>query len=300
MTRILVAGLPRSGTTWLAEIIAAAPRVRYSFEPDNWEREPLTWSMARRLSSTPDLSPGEPAERYRLLWEFGFAGGWSSQGLAAARIVHRLAADQRLPVRIRVAIYWRAARIITRPPRNTEHHLVKTVFACHSLEWIEAEFHPTVVLVWRHPLNLVPSWRERGWGPDFFLGAARSIRARFEHSAMWPPPREGFGRIAWVVCAESALLLETAHKHPDWLVVSHEGLTLDPPHGFRSLFARLGIAWPDELDRRLALTNAPGSGWETQRRWAEEPLRWREKLTAEEQREVLDLVRGFEQISPIA
>jgi hypothetical protein len=32
---ILIAGLPRSGTTWVGEVISQAKDVRYVFEPDN-------------------------------------------------------------------------------------------------------------------------------------------------------------------------------------------------------------------------------------------------------------------------
>lgn len=38
--QILVAGLPRSGTTWLAKVVDSSPKVLYIHEPDSWKRIP--------------------------------------------------------------------------------------------------------------------------------------------------------------------------------------------------------------------------------------------------------------------
>lgn len=324
MTRVLIAGLPRSGTTWLAETIAAAPGVRYVHEPDTAGRSMIAPFGLRGLGATPHLSPGRPAPNYRLLWEFAFGGGWSSGGIRNAARVLRLASTpaKRMRLSKRAAVYGRGLSLTFRRPKPLEHVVVKTVRAAHALEWIEHEFTPTMIVVWRHPLNLVPSWLERGWKGNVefpserFIEAAReagwewdaeeltsrgaAVRARFENTSVWPPPEEGFRRTAWIICAETALLLETAEQHPAWIVSAHERLCLDPLQGYRAILEQLGIAWTEDVEQTLIRSNIPGAWLESRRRWAEEPLRWQTKLKLEEQAEVLDVARSFERESESA
>ena len=59
--RILVAGLPRSGTTWVAEVLGRTAGARYLHEPDNHLVRPDAWWAKRRPRRLP-----RPAARRRL------------------------------------------------------------------------------------------------------------------------------------------------------------------------------------------------------------------------------------------
>ncbi len=300
-SKILIAGLPSSGTTWLAEVVSAAPRVRYSREPDNPYREPLA-TASRERGAAPLLSAGDRADDYRLVWEFAFAGGWSARGPRAARTIRRLAGVAEVSPRARLGLYARAARIAARFPRGRAHHVVKSVYACHALEWIQHEFEPTMVVAWRHPLNLVSSWRDRGWnGFDYVAAAKGALTDRFKDTPVWPSrPRDAFGSLIWIICAESALLLETVRKHPEWILVGHESLCVDPRTEFHALADRLSLEWNESLDRRLDRSNRPGDGFQTRRVWTEQPHRWKRRLSPDEQDQIHACIEGFAAVSPAA
>lgn len=322
MTRVLLAGLPRSGTSWLGDVFAAAPGVRYVFEPDTWDHDRTAILGLRWLGPEPHLRPGQQAPNYRLLWKFAFDGAWSSGGVRNAATVVRLMSAAKMPMSKRLPLYRRAAQLAARKPAPGPHTVVKSVMSCQTLEWIAHEFAPEVVVIWRHPMNLVPSWRDRGWsanvilgdpriaeffattrwGPDDFpVGGAKALRDRFERSSLWPPPTdEGLARTAWVLCAESVVLMETAAAHPEWTLIGHERFCLDPAPGLRAMFARFGIQWVDEIDRLLSVSDRPGSGYEKNRRRAEEPMRWKQRLNPAEQEEILAVVRAFEGESDVA
>src|SRR5439155_17285122 len=82
--------------------------------------------------------------------------------------------------------------------------------------------------------------------------------------------------------------------HPDWLAVRHESLCLDPGGGFRELFDSLGVKWADAAERYLAEADRPGSGYQTFRVAAEQPGRWRQRLTSEETWEVWSILRRIQ------
>jgi hypothetical protein len=169
-----------------------------------------------------------------------------------------------------------------------------------ALEWVAAEFDPAVVVVWRHPFNLVPAWIEQGWTYADKAVATAAVRARFENTSVWPPPEPGVRAAAWSACAESVLLSEIATRHDDWIVLSHETQTLDASKAFVHLYERLGLTWTDEVERALATSDRPGSGYATNRPAAEEAQRWRARLSPRDQDVVAAAVRDFEETSPIA
>jgi hypothetical protein len=300
MSRILVSGLPRSGTTWLSRTLATAPGVKYVHEPDNREVDPFAWLATRGIETRPSLTPGDEVPDYRLMWELAFAGGWPQDAVMIAGL-HRLGSSPRVPRILRVPMLRRAAKAAARREPQGAHQLVKSVAASLAIEWIAHEFDPRVVVVWRHPLNLVPAWIEQGWRTADKASATPAIRSRFETTPAWPPPTgEGVRAVAWAVCAESVPLLETAHAHPSWRTVSHEQQSLRPLAAFRELFDHLELSWTDDVEQQLMATDRSGSGFATNRRSAEEARRWQSRLTGADQDEILATVELFEKLSPVS
>lgn len=271
--------------------------MRYVFEPDSLREEILPWTSTRRLGYFPSLQPGDRAPAYRLLWELAFAGGWPER--SRVEPIRRVARSPRVPTRIRGWIETAAAKVALAAVPTHPVVLVKTVRAHLSTEWLAREFDPTMVVLWRHPLNLVPAWMERGWDVAGAVAAIPSVRGRLHGTEAWPPPEvAGVEAAAWVACAQTVILLESAARHPSWIVVNHERQCLDPLNTFRSLLDRVGLAEPDELGAELSETDADGSGYEIRRRTREEPGRWRHRLSADDQKVVLDVMRRFGAASP--
>jgi len=296
MRRVLVVGQFRSGTTWLSHIVGAPP-VRYIHEPDNFRDDRFAWAATIGLGFMPSLDVGEQAPGYRRLWELAFAGGWPDH--RRVQTMRRAAESHFVPRPVRIKLALRAARLATEVATPPPVVLVKTVFGGLSSEWIAHEFDPAMVVMWRHPLNIVPAWIERGY-PAVALNALKALRTRFERTKVWPPPAgESLESTTWAACAIGVILLEAASRHPDWLVVSHEELCLDPVKAFRSVFARLGLAEPQNLAGQLAETDRPGTGYEINRETAMQPLRWRRRLAPPDQETILRVVERFAETSDV-
>jgi hypothetical protein len=100
-------------------------------------------------------------------------------------------------------------------------------------------------------------------------------------------------RLAWQIGLFFAALESATRRHPDWLVVSHEDLCADPPGGFKSLCAALGLPWTQEAAAFLAASDRPGRGLETRRVAAEQPSNWTRHLTADQVKEVVGVLCQF-------
>ena len=142
---------------------------------------------------------------------------------------------------------------------------------------------------------------DQGWLSADKTSTTDAVRARFDGTAVWPAPQgPGPRSVAWAACAESVLLHETTAGHDDWIAISHENQCMNPATAFADLYARLGLSWTEEVTRALSASDAPGTGFATNRRAAEEPKRWRARLSAAEQHEIGDVVRAFEEVSPVS
>jgi len=82
MARILLAGVPRSGTSWTGSALGATPGTRYVDEPDGF-RDAFAFKVMMEFGENARLEPGAVAPDYRTLWAGAFAGGVRAPGAAA-------------------------------------------------------------------------------------------------------------------------------------------------------------------------------------------------------------------------
>jgi hypothetical protein len=297
---LLVAGAPRTGTTWIAQVLSRAEGVAWINEPDNEWPNTYALKAKRSLGRFPALGEGDPAPRqYEELWRRSLAGlrqgryqeamAWKlDQREQTMRDLWRAMCDHARPhlsPRLRLLVWM--ARPPSRPDR-AERVMVKSVHAPLALEWIYARLQPRMLVVQRHPLNVVASWLELGWG-GCALETNPTVRRRF--AGRWELPELGpdaspTQRLAWEAGLFTSALEDALARHPEWIGASHEQLCVDPSSGFRSLFARLDYPWSARVEAYLAEANSPGEGWSTQRVAAEQPERWRERLTRDQVEEI--------------
>jgi hypothetical protein len=305
---LLVAGAPRTGTTWIANVLSRAEGVTWINEPDNEWPNLFALRAKRSLGRFPALREGDSApDDYWELWRRALAGGrqgryrealaWKLDGGARTmQELWRAMCDHAAP---RLSWRLRLLSLLAAPPSTGGEPgrvLVKTVHAPLALEWIGARFQPRVLLVERHPLNVVASWTELGWG-GCALDTNPTVRARF--GARWKLPQLGpdptpLDRVAWEVGLFTSALHAAADRHPDWPVASHDALCLDPEAGFRRLHERLGLSWRPETSAYLEESNRPGMGWSMSRVAADQPESWKKRLQPGQIRAVWSVLSRFD------
>jgi Sulfotransferase family len=306
--RILVIGPPRSGTTWVEQVLGRAASARVVHEPDNETCRPFALRAKTSLGRFPVLAPGDPAPgAYHDLWSRAFEGigrAATARWLTAKALLRTADADldaafdqghNRFSARLRLV----SALACLPPPALPERPgdppvLVKSVHASLAAEWIAERWQPRVVVVLRNPLNVVASHVALGWGPS-------GLDYPFLHRGLarlpWVPAVQPAGsplsRLAWQIGVFCSALEAALQRHPGWLVVSHEELCRDPAGGFKTLCAGLGLPWSEDAANFLAASDRPGRGLETRRVAADQPTNWTRHLTPEQVEEVVGVLSTF-------
>jgi hypothetical protein len=294
---VLVAGGPRTGTSWVIRALhQAAEGVAVIYEPDNEWPNPFALKAKLPLGRFPVLEDGDVAPRaYEQLWQRALAGRWQGkiresvawkfdQGERTMRELWRAMCEPREP---QLSLRLRVLTRLARPPSTRQKGnvvLVKSVHAPLALEWIAARFRPRIVAVVRHPLNVIAGWMALGWGG---CALEQNPRVRERFGRRWKLPELGPGssalqRVSWEVGLITTVLHAGIERHPDWVVASHESLCLDPETGFRRLYEQLDLTWSRLVDRYLTESNRPGTGYEVLRVASDQPESWKRRLTRDQ------------------
>jgi Sulfotransferase family len=304
---ILVIGPPRSATTWVGGVLGAAPGVVSIHEPDNEAQIPFALKAKVGLNRFPVLTAGQSVpQRYETLWEEAFAGRsygrdplWgASKALLKRATRHEHRAAFCSPDAPHLSAKLKGVARLARPPRkpaSAPRAVVKTVNSVFALEWLIARFDPHVVVVHRHPFEVVASWKELGW-KDCNVDRDPAVESKYLDRLNIPPPDPKAGeltRAAWQIgLSFAALALATAGR-PDLVLAEHEDLCVDPATRFRPLFENLDLGWSESVESYIRAQNRPGTGTTPARVASDQIGRWRKRLSANEVGEIRAGLQGF-------
>jgi hypothetical protein len=280
----------------------------YVHEPDHERYVIAAMHAKRRHGLFPVLSPGDRARGYRRLWERAFRDQVKARSLPyrmAARLFWTASEPEFEAAlaypRPRPSLRLRAAGFLgSRRSRDGEEKplvIVKSAHAALSVEWIAQEMGPTVIVVARHPLNTLASWIELGIREcTIELETYPRVRERLLTPQGIDPPAPNASpltRAAWNLGLLARCLQASAERHPEWHVVSHESLVVDPLSGYRTLCDVLGLGWNTSIEEFLVKSDRPGAAFETNRVAAQMTDRWRRVFSHAQAQEVTRVLRQF-------
>lgn len=226
---IYIFSTPRSGSTFLMELLGAQPGMRVFDEPLNLHKRIICKELGVRTWEQATVM----ADRKRVY----------------GRYFRRLAGNG-VPA-MSLPFYWPDSRFITR--RNT----FKILHGGEDMiPWFQDTFGGRIVLLLRHPIPTILSHR-RYPRLAYFLRQPE-MRARFEpeqvafaEETIAGDDRYAQGIVNW--CLQNALALGP-DRRDDWTVVSYEDLTIHPRTSVDWLTERLDLEPVDdgELDRLVS------------------------------------------------
>lgn len=246
---ILVTGMPRSGTTWVATMLASARRTTYINEPLNPQHPPgrspgvLNVDVTDRFQYITDANDETYREAYAQLLALRYRIGLELRVNHTPSDIARAAAT---------AGRFARGRLASRRP------LIADPFAVLSAQWFAHRLGCKVVIVVRRPEAVVSSRKRLGWTYDPrtlrsqpLLDAELLTPLEREHPGMFDP-HDGVvdqGAQLWAVLHLGIARIRRAV--PEVLVVRHEDLSRDPVAGFRALAEQLGLPFQPRMERAV-------------------------------------------------
>ncbi len=246
---ILVTGAHRSGTTWVGKMLAANPVTAYISEPLNllhrrgvYRAEVKRWYQYITPKNEADYLPAFQQLlnfRYHLFPELG--------SLRSQKDFLRMGRD--------LSIFAKGKLLGQRA-------LLKDPFAVFSTPWFAQKLNCKVVITIRHPGGFASSLKRLDWRFDFrdLLDQPMLMRDHLEadRADMESMPADdivGQSALLWRMIYRS--VHTTLKLFPDFKLVRHEDLSLDPVAGYKSLYESLGLPFDDKV--RDAILNSSSS-----------------------------------------
>lgn len=248
---ILVTGAPRSGSTWLGNVLSLAPDVGFIHEPFNRFcshglcRANFPYSFMYVTEANEDLYL-EPM-RDTIAWRF--SPGAELRAIPTRSKPKPPRAIARL---VRDYAYFKQMR------RKGARMVIKDPIALFSADWIARRFDARVVVIIRHPAGFVASMRAANFKVHFRALARQPslLEDRLapfadEIRAAPPHPSQSIeaNTLLWGILHHHIDLLR--REHPDWIFVRHEDLSRNPEAAFPPLFNRLGLPFTDKVREGL-------------------------------------------------
>ena len=303
---VLIVGFPRSGTTWVARVLGETPNVKYVHEPDNDRLDPYALQAKRSLGRFPALDGEDDPGGYESLWQGAFGGGEASRSVRARVAWKILNSTDRevlsatvgrtkpMPVRLRIA------SSLARPLVAGGHEarmIVKSVHAPLALDWITGRFGVELVIVLRHPVNVLASWVDLSL-PDADRRLDEDPRVHELFLSRWAvaPPRpdaSALERAAWHAGLFSAALHEHRIARNNGVIVRHESYCVNPEVRFRELAESLRLTWSDEASALLRDSDREGTGFAPERITAEQPYRWQRTFDRQDVEKIRAVLERF-------
>jgi Sulfotransferase family len=253
---VLVTGLPRSGTTWLAQQLANSPRTAMT------GREPMNprgrqFALQGSVSSWVRLGRDPSTRQLRTLRRV--YRGWEP------RVYSRYGVRQ-----------WAA-------PLPWVRVVVKDPFALLSLPAVTRATGARPVILYRHPAAVLASYRRLNWLPDIAEIAALGL-PEAEPPLPLPTAGDDVSAMGWFWATCYATVLRDLAKLPDALVVDHAALAAGEDAALADLAAALGIrdVRPHHASRRVHDDRPTPRLHDLDRRPAKVAEAWRHQVEPDE------------------
>ncbi len=236
---ILVTGAHRSGTTWVGRMLASNPQTAYISEPLNvlHRRGVYRAEVDRWYTYITEENESKYLPAFQELLGFRYHLFAEMLSLRSQKDFLRSGRD--------LAVFTKGKLLKQRP-------LLKDPFAVFSAPWFAQKMNCQVVITIRHPGGFASSLKRLDWPFDFndllkqpMLMRDHLEKDRAEMENMRADDIVGQSALLWRMIYRS--VHATRSLFPDFKIVRHEDLSLDPAKGYKSLYESLGLTFDDKV-----------------------------------------------------
>jgi Sulfotransferase family len=297
--QILIIGTPRSGTTWVFEVLAGAANVTPVLEPDN-EKVSFTGRMFKpHLPRFPTLQLGDEDTTYTSLWQQAMHSPFGSW-LATNRFLRTLegmvfngenlvvkkekAALEKFLANGKVASSAEKQPVFRMPVQRQAktYRIVKSVHAVFATEWIAHKTQPDhMLLVQRMPHGILASMKKLVMGDALRLGSLAPHLTSEELEQLrsaGTSAEQNLAGAALQLAKMYAHMEQLFKKHAHFISVKHETLCEDPVGRYRELFDKIELPWSAKIEAGIRERDRPGEGFAAVRKASDQIGKWKKSM----------------------
>lgn len=223
----LILSLPRSGSSWVGDVLGHANDSMYL-------REPITQSNMQERHANSAIVTSSINEDDPFLTEY------------ARRAFHGI--PDFIPGIVNNSDQWQLAA------RSHNRVIIKEVNPL-AIDWLLTKYKPRVIFLVRHPISVASSFKRLGWTSSHLSDVRQSLEQEDDTPMHWNTVARGSNDF-WEdnILMQGGCLYYAWNKlrhYPDKKIVMYEELCLDPINIFRDLFQFAGISWDTHIEQLI-------------------------------------------------
>lgn len=289
---ILVTGAHRSGTTWVGKMLAAEDGVAYISEPLNVLHRPGVFraSVKRWYTYITRENEAEYLPAFHELLDYDY---------------HLLAEIRSIRSRKDFLRMIRDYHTFFIGEIHGERILLKDPFAVFCMPWFAERLNCQGIVTVRHPAAFASSLKRLNWSFDFrdlldqpLLMRDHLERDRADMESMPADDIIGQASLLWRMIYR--VVHSTVESHPDFKVVRHEDLSLDPVRGYKELYQSLGLDFTPRAEKTILNSSSSENPTELSKNKTHSVKldsrasmdNWKKRLTVEEIKRIRSLTEA--------
>ena len=250
---ILVSGSHRSGTTWTGKIMASSSDVEYIDEPFNLNHNKIIQTPLKYwYEYVCEKDPNERITAFRDYMDKNMRFKWNNylSDIKKSKSLRQFAKFN--------YIYYNKL--------TDKQKLIKDPIALMSAEWLAKEYDLDVLLLVRHPAAFVASLKVKDWKFDFY----NFFEQKYLMQDKLSPFKDAIknfvdypdkniidqGILLWNIIYK--IIADYQTKHPHWLIVTHEKLSLNPIEEYKSIFDKFGLDFTSKVEKNILNSSESG------------------------------------------
>jgi hypothetical protein len=273
---ILITGSHRSGSTWLASMLALSENTLIAHEPFNIE--PWAYALDNLAEYWFTYAPALPQDA-------------------------ALKAFDKVLKRQTNRIFLKSQPQHWVPPLRRGRLIIKDPIAALSSDWLASNFDLEVIVLVRHPAAFAASLKRLKWGHPFehFLKQEMLMQEHLEpyRTEIASKPENIAEQAAIVWKCVYGVLSDYLDSHPNWIVTKHDVLSSNPVAELKDLYKILELEWTATVESEVVKFTQSGNPVEVpdgtvhqlRRDSAANISRWKTILTKEEVARVYQVTR---------
>ena len=266
---VVILSIPRSGSTWVGEVLGLSASSLYL-------REPITQTFIKTRDSGPSFFELDE-DNLPKTYESSATNALAGFPLFPAQITQK-------------PNQWALTK------RKHKRVVIKEINP-FMLDWLIKNFHPRIVYLIRHPVAVTDSFNRLGWN------GIQQIEPRLRKESLakykdQSPHTDSFwaqhGALQAIILNE---VTEKMKDYKDFRLVQYEHLCAEPVAVFKELYAFTELEWNDTVEQNIIKRSQPQTinthNFSTQRNSAHETEKWRHEVDEDNIQQLKDAYLSF-------
>lgn len=307
---ILLTGIPRSGTTWLAKILTANGEMDYVHEPDNETHTYSALYYKRNMPRFPFIKENEPRQNYYKLFHHAFNEPYFGIHSFSNKVLFGLARFNKENVQENLVScgynpskkFYPVMGIYPLLPKESKRgskRLVKSVHCILALEYLLKKFNVTPIIILRHPASIISSYIDMN-NIDMDVGLYRRMdfmqwlfgKGIPDHTNLKTPESLAGYQVALFYKAINNIAETIKSLH----LVFYENMLEKTIEKIKDLYDSLDLQYTEEVGKFIQQQNKKGEGYETSRIAEKQKDIWKERLSDSQ---INEIIKGYRLFEPV-